>query len=118
MPAAIASAALAKKSPPPPTNDAGLAPPVATRVGRVILANRSVGGRLSPMQAPSYRRVWAMASSPGHIGEVRAPATISSEAPASRMNSSAASPRRPSPRNLSRLAMYSRCRCCPLSAMS
>src|SRR5215211_4814744 len=92
MLAATASAALAKKSPPPPTNDSGLAPPVATRVGRVILANPSVGGRLSPTQAASYRRVWAMASSPGHIGELRAPATISSEAPASRMNRSAASP--------------------------
>jgi hypothetical protein len=53
MLAAIAAAACSKKSPPPPTNESGLAPPVATRVGRVIVARRAAGGWPFPRQAAS-----------------------------------------------------------------
>jgi hypothetical protein len=59
MLAAIASAARAKKSdgrPPIPAWESARTPPVATRVGRVILASLAVGGRPSPRSLGPRRR--------------------------------------------------------------
>src|SRR5918992_5774303 len=118
MLAAIASAARSMKPDgSPPAWESGCPPPVATRVGWMILARRAVGGGPSPMQAASYASVCARASRAGQNGEPLAPSMSSSEDPTVRMKSSTTSPRRPSASNLSTSGTSPRFQCGPSSSM-